>query len=57
MIGSGLAQTLLSAAAGALTATRKAAEHATWWASYQVGGTTHDDDRPLVPEERAEENA
>jgi len=55
MIGSGMLKTLLSAAAGVLTGTRKAASHATWWVSYQVGGTTHDEDRPLGAEEPAEE--
>jgi len=56
MIGSGLAKKLLSGAVGLLDASRDAAAHAAWWVSYQVGGTTHDDDRPLVPEEPAEES-
>ena len=54
MIGSGLTQTLLSGAVAVLAAGRGAANHAAWWVSYQVGGTTHDDDRPLLAEEPAE---
>jgi hypothetical protein len=57
MIGSGLTQTLLSGAAAVLAAGRGAADHAAWWVSYQVEGTTHDDDRPLPAEEPAEESA
>jgi len=57
MIGSGVAKTLLSGAVGVVAAGRDAVDHAVWWVSYQVGGTTHDNDRPLVHEESVEESA
>ncbi len=44
MIGTGIAKTLLSGAVGVLGAGRDAMTHAVWWVSYQVQGTTRDDE-------------
>ncbi len=57
MIGSGVAKTLLSGAAGLVAAASDAAGHAAWWVSYQVRGTTHDDDHPVPDPDPAEEGS